>query len=225
MSQWYYVVDDRQVGPVSQQELAELFHSRRLHPSTSVWSQSLTGWVMASTISGLTPIDSDLKPPPIVSTGMYNAQHNYSPHVTYAGFWKRFAAQFIDAIILGIGGFVLGAIAGGFIGLLLGLLGSDINTIQAISGLAGYIIGMVFNWLYFTLFESSERRATPGKRALGIIVTDLNGNRISFAKANGRYWGKILSMLMLFIGYIMAGFTEKKQALHDIISGCLVVDK
>ena len=59
--------------------------------------------------------------------------------------------------------------------------------------------------------------------ALGIIVTDLDGNQISFGRANGRYWSKIVSSITLLIGYIMAGFTEKKQALHDIIAGTLVL--
>jgi uncharacterized RDD family membrane protein YckC len=87
------------------------------------------------------------------------------------------------------------------------------------------IFSIILSWLYFTIFESSSLQATPGKMALGIIVTDLSGNRISFARANGRYWGKILSGLTLGIGYIMAGFTRKKQALHDIMAGTLVVKK
>ena len=80
-------------------------------------------------------------------------------------------------------------------------------------------------WLYFALMESSSKQATLGKMALGIIVTDLNGNRLSFGRATGRYFGKIISGAILMIGYIMAGFTEKKQALHDIIAGCLVVNR
>ncbi len=80
-------------------------------------------------------------------------------------------------------------------------------------------------WLYFALMESSVKQGTLGKMALGIIVTDANGNRISFGRATGRYFGKIISGAILCIGYIMAGFTEKKQALHDMIAGCLVVNK
>jgi len=80
-------------------------------------------------------------------------------------------------------------------------------------------------WLYYTLMESSSRQATVGKLALGMIVTDLDGNRISFGRANGRFWGKILSGLTLYIGFILAGFTERKQALHDMLAGCLVVKK
>ena len=71
--------------------------------------------------------------------------------------------------------------------------------------------------------ESSSKQATLGKLALGIVVTDLNGNRISFGRATGRYFGKIVSGMIFAIGYIMAGITERKQALHDIMASCLVV--
>ena len=64
-----------------------------------------------------------------------------------------------------------------------------------------------------------------GKKALGIIVTDLNGAKISFSRATGRYFGKILSGLILYIGFLMAAFTQKKQALHDKLAGCLVINK
>jgi uncharacterized RDD family membrane protein YckC len=77
-------------------------------------------------------------------------------------------------------------------------------------------------WLYFALQESSERHATIGKRALNIYVTDLQGRRISFGQATGRHFSKIISYLILCIGYMMAGFTEKKQGLHDMIAGTLV---
>ena len=73
--------------------------------------------------------------------------------------------------------------------------------------------------------ESSQKQATLGKIIVGIKVTDLEGNRISFAKASGRHFGKYISAFILCIGYIMAGFTEKKQALHDILASCLVINK
>ncbi|MCI0556277.1 MAG: RDD family protein, partial [Anaerolineae bacterium] len=63
------------------------------------------------------------------------------------------------------------------------------------------------------------------KMALGIVVTDMNGNRISFGRATGRYFGKILSGLIIYIGYIMVAFTEKKQGLHDMMASCLVLNK
>lgn len=123
----------------------------------------------------------------------------------YAGFWRRFAAYLLDGIILSI---VL-------VPLSLAFPTDQQATFSPVTtGIA---------WLYFALMESSARQATLGKMALGIIVTDMEGNRIGFGRATGRYFAKILSGLILFIGYIMVAFTAKKQALHDIIVNTLVV--
>jgi len=143
----------------------------------------------------------------------------------YAGFWRRFGANFVDSIILALAGGLVGGIVGGIIGAIMGASGLNLDTIRSTAMFFGYVIAIILNWLYFTLFESSAKQATPGKMALGIIVTDLNGNPISFGKANGRYWGKIISALILLIGYIMTAFTEKKQALHDMMAGTLVIKK
>jgi uncharacterized RDD family membrane protein YckC len=85
-------------------------------------------------------------------------------------------------------------------------------------------ISLVVTWLYHAWMESSEWQATVGKRVLGLVVTDAAGQRISFGRATARHFSKIITnMVPLAIGYIMAGFTEKKQALHDMIAGCLVL--
>ncbi|GAI01330.1 unnamed protein product, partial [marine sediment metagenome] len=134
----------------------------------------------------------------------------------YAGYWRRFTAAIIDGIILSVFAGVLNAI------FIVPFMISPRASADAASGVVSliYIILIISGWLYYTLLESSSKQATVGKMALGIIVTDLYGNRISFGRANGRYWSKILSALILYIGFIMAGFTEKKQALHDIIASC-----
>lgn len=138
----------------------------------------------------------------------------------YAGFWRRFAAFIIDAILLGIVQTVLSVALG--------------VVIPAADMSEGAIIGYVvtFNlvifiaiWLYFTLMESSAKQATLGKILVGIVVTDIDGNRVSFGRASGRYFGKAVSWVILTIGFLMAGFTERKQALHDIMAGCLVIRK
>ena len=129
----------------------------------------------------------------------------------YAGFWRRFAALIIDYLVLGVAGFVLG--------LVWGLVAGDDDASLVLLQL----IATVASFLYFALMESSTNQATVGKMALGIKVTDLDGDRISFGRALGRTFAKILSGLIIFIGYIMAAFTEKKQALHDMIAGTLVV--
>lgn len=154
-----------------------------------------------------------------INTGAQNA---ISP---YAGFWRRFLAVLIDSVILVIAGIFIGLFIGFFIGIIGATSGMDMMSIQMLAGLVGYVAGLTLNWLYFTIFESSKLKATVGKLALGIVVTDLAGNKISFARANGRYWSKFISALTLLIGYIMAGFTEKKQALHDMIASTLVSKK
>ncbi len=136
-----------------------------------------------------------------------------SADVVYAGFWKRAAAASIDSFLLFIIGTGLGL-------LYISVTGSD-EGLEAASN----ILGILFGWLYFAYMESSEAQATLGKRALGIIVTDINGARVSFYRATGRHFGKIVSSITLGIGFIMAGFTEKKQALHDKMFDCLVVVK
>jgi uncharacterized RDD family membrane protein YckC len=84
-------------------------------------------------------------------------------------------------------------------------------------------LDLVVPWLYYTTAESSQQQATLGKRLVGLRVVSDAGTRISFARANGRYWAKSLSGLTLGIGYLVCAFTPRKQALHDLMSGCCVV--
>ena len=129
------------------------------------------------------------------------------PTQVYAGFWMRAGAIVIDIILVGIAQAVL-------VGVLDGST-SDVDFTDLISGVVG--------WLYFALMESSSYQATLGKQALGIKVTDESGNRVTFGRATGRYFGKIVSGLILAIGFLMAGWTVKKQALHDMMAQTLVV--
>ena len=86
-------------------------------------------------------------------------------------------------------------------------------------------INLLVSWMYFALLQSSAKQATVGKMALNLIVTDLNGDRLTFARASLRYFSKILSSAIFMIGYIMAAFTEKHQALHDLIANTYVIRK
>lgn len=143
----------------------------------------------------------------------------------YAGFWKRFGAVVIDWMVLSL----LNGICVGLFALSFGAMsfsGSTGAIPFAFSLIVSFIlVSFSINWLYYTLMESSTRQATLGKMALGIVVTDNEGRRISFTRANGRYWSKILSGFFMCLGYIMAAFTAKKQALHDLIANTLVVDQ
>jgi len=147
--------------------------------------------------------------------------------VVYAGFWRRFVAMIIDSFVF--------APLVVIVILMSGLFGIAMRPSVDPEGLTGAIFSFgvvvlmcllfVGNWLYHTTMESSRHQATLGKKALGIIVTDMSGNRISFARANGRFFGKWISGMIMNVGYLMAAFTEKKQALHDILASCLVVMK
>jgi len=152
--------------------------------------------------------------------------------VRYAGFWLRFVAYLIDDLILSIVGFFVSLpFIGGIVFSAIGIgehSDFDETAFLGVAGILGFVFGLVIiivamGWLYFSLMESSSNMGTLGKMALGLKVTDMNGNRISFARATGRYFGKIISGMILYVGYIMAGLTEKKQALHDMLADCLVV--
>jgi uncharacterized RDD family membrane protein YckC len=122
---------------------------------------------------------------------------------SYAGFWKRFAALLIDSVVVSAGSGILTA---------------------ASFGVAWFAI-FLLPWVYEAIMLSSEKQATVGKMLLGIIITDLDGRRISFGRATGRHFAKWLSALILGVGFLMAAFTEKKQALHDMMADTLVVNR
>jgi uncharacterized RDD family membrane protein YckC len=157
-------------------------------------------------------------------------------NTNYAGFWLRFVAVIIDGIIIGVAQsfIIVPLLAAVGLGFASGAGDMDFSDpeqaagmIAGIGALIGtyWILAMIIQILYFTFMESSKYQATIGKMALGLIVTDLNGAPLDFSKAFIRNLSKIVSNAILFIGYIMAGFTEKKQALHDMIASTLVVKK
>jgi len=145
--------------------------------------------------------------------------------VVYAGFWLRAVAYLLDSFILGVPlNMALEPI----------LKDNRVVTLQDLTrfytsgtrqGTAFLLLLLMANWLYLASFESSAWQATPGKKILHLMVTDLAGQRLSFVRASARYLGKIVSALTLGIGFLFAGFTRRKQALHDILAGCLVVRK
>ena len=137
---------------------------------------------------------------------------------TYAGFWVRFCAYVIDTVVVTLGGGILGII----IGLAAGLVSPDILLIPVFDILTG-LVGALASAAYFVFMHSSSKQATLGKMAMGLKVTDLDGERIGVGKAFLRLIGTFVSGVLLMIGYLMVAFTERKQGLHDKIAGTLVV--
>lgn len=143
----------------------------------------------------------------------------------YAGFWKRFGANFIDSVMLSIVGGCLGGSVGAFIGVSAFIAQVNIDRLDSGLKLIGYLIGLVLGILYYGLMESSAMQATLGKRIFNIRVTDLQGGRISFGRAVGRFLASGLSGIIFGFGYLFMLFTERKQNLHDLIAGTLVLEK
>jgi len=134
-----------------------------------------------------------------------------SDNFTYAGFWIRFAAYFIDGIILTIAQYFLALVF---------FSGADLFATNYTLSLVSLLVGVA----YFSGMESSARQATIGKILLKLKVGDAQGGQITFGNALGRYFAKILSFLTLLIGFMMAGWDPKKQALHDKIAGTYVFE-
>lgn len=157
----------------------------------------------------------------------------------YAGFWLRAAALIIDQSILGITVLIVGLVYS--VGIFQVIhsdsvtwaqLSDDQNPVAnaaVITGVVAWfytlIVYFLGRWIYFSVMESSRMQGTLGKWLVGIRVTDEYGKRITFGRAAGRYFAKVITGMTFFVGYIMAGFTVQKQALHDVIASCLVVRK
>jgi uncharacterized RDD family membrane protein YckC len=155
-------------------------------------------------------------------------------NTNYAGFWYRFIAWIIDRILLSVVGWII-------IGPILAAIGvashfsitdfQDVEDLGSLVAILGAMFGValvvhaLIHLFYHALFEASKYQGSVGKMALGIIVTDVAGQKLDFGKAFVRNLCKYISGLTLYVGYIIAGFTDKKQALHDLIAGTLVVRK
>ena len=230
MSQWHYVDKNRQQqGPVEDAELVRLFRSGDVSAETLVWRPDLTDWQALGGFAdqlGLRDAASPYAPP--TSEVLRDEQAVVGGgEVIYAGFWKRVAAYLIDSMVAGFASAIVGGVIGGLLGAT--LLGSD--------GLAGregtfmgvqllvLLIEVLISLAYYAGMHSSSSMATLGKMAVGIKVVRSNGERISFLRGVGRFFAMFVSMLILYIGFFMAGFTERKRALHDMLCDTLVVDK
>lgn len=254
MTQWYYSDYDRnRLGPVGARDLADLHANGQLAPDTLVWREGLAQWqpwrlLMAEVLAAAAPAAPGTPPPlaaapagPRIETSQFNPyavaertvpSSPYAPpraaldddgyddegEVVYAGFWKRFAAYAVDtfllAIVFGIGGGIFGASAG-----------EEMFTDGGKAFMKMYAVEFVLMGVYFAWMHASANQATLGKMVVGIKVTDDDGQRISLLRGIGRFFATIPSSIILCIGYAMAGFTDRKRALHDMLASTLVVDR
>ena len=154
---------------------------------------------------------------------------SYSRNTEYAGFWLRLAAylidQFIVAFVLGILVTITMMIMGISAAIFYDMDNTANQMIVITMSIVLGLIGFTATWLYYALLESSSHQGTLGKVVLNIKVTDMSSEKITFTRASGRFFGKLISSAIAYVGYLMIGFTEKKQGLHDIMAGCLVLRK
>lgn len=222
-NRWFYIKNGKEEGPVSSDTLKNLLRYGIIDEETLVKCEGMTQWEKASFYNFTKEK---------VNSDNINYTPNYqsnSCQVKYAGFWKRTFAFMIDGILLSFVVWIIGSLLSPFTYVFMtASLGElpeqDILTAGAVGSIMLYnMAGFVVNWLYFCIFESSSWQATIGKKLLNIKVVDEKMGRITFLRATGRYFGKSLSILTLGIGYMMAGWTNKKQALHDKIAKTYVI--
>lgn len=159
-------------------------------------------------------------PMPVVATQVQSLQ--------FGGFWLRFVASIADGVVFGLVYLLLFALLtaaerASMARMVFDPAGNDALTVTNLWSTAHTVLPWLVVWLYFAGLEASRLQATPGKRLLGLRVTDLAGRRASIIRTSFRNAFKPLSAAFLMIGFLMAGITARKQALHDMFAGCLIL--
>jgi len=147
-----------------------------------------------------------------------------SPAATeYAGFWRRAWAGTMDVALEATGALVITYVIDVVLARVGGMLGYERSISKVAAGIAYILVLTIGGWLYCAFAESSSRRATIGKRIMGLQVVTASGGKVSFSQATVRHLMKFLSLFSAGVGFMMAGWTKRRQALHDIPSDCIVI--
>lgn len=231
--QWYYAREREQIGPLTEHQFSALLTKGDINATTLVWHEGMDNWVAYGTIAAApAPAGGKLKVAPTVKRPHYPAPGDDVQEATpagldddeaaflqFGGFWIRFAAKFVDAIILGVVNIGIG-IAGfaAIMGAAAADSGGSAAAIQTIMQLVQILIS-----LGYTTFFLGKFGATPGKMIFRLRVVRPTGDPIGYGRACGRYFAEIVSALIFMIGYIMAAFDDEKRALHDRLCDTRVV--
>ena len=239
---WFYADAGRQLGPVEDEALDELSRTGVVRSDTLVWHEGMTTWLPYASVRGIPPIPAmptavpgfcsecgrPFPPDQLVTVGNATVCATCKPVYLqrlreggvavgprrYAGFWIRFVARLIDSAILGIIGLLIGLP----IAMTASLTPSRIEnpSLGLMTGLGGVISLLQFAvQIGYEVFFVSTRGGTPGKLVLGLKIIQADGSPVPAGLAVGRFFGLILSGIILMIGYIMAAFDGQKRALHD----------
>jgi uncharacterized RDD family membrane protein YckC len=250
---YYVVKDGQRVGPLSDEDFQNRVLSGEVGADTLVWQPGMADWKRYAEHSGIGVPPAPMSPSPSFLSGptgvcaecgntfvqddlvtiagasvcagckpLYVQRMREGAMLPntfhYAGFWIRFVARMIDGLILGALGM---AVQMGLLGMSFGAGARpgefDLARI-ALSTIIGLAIGLAY-----AVFFLGKFGATPGKMAVGVRVIRADGTPITYGRAAGRFFAEYLSMLILYIGFIMAGFDSEKRALHDHICDTRVV--
>lgn len=234
--EWFHADAARQQhGPFSIAELREKLARGEIRPDTLVWTSGMADWqALQLAIPAAAPLAGSAPPvvDPLTSQAsiMAAGAEIDRSDIHYAGFWRRVAAYQLDSLILGVASYIILIPVAMVMGL--GSMQAQASTDPAAMFaamwpmlLVTYLLMFAMQAVYFAWMHSRPAQATLGKMAVGIKATRPNGNRISFGRGIGRWAGLFLSAIPLGIGYLMAAFTDRKRALHDMVSDTVVVDR
>lgn len=223
--------DGQRHGPYKEDDVRQWLRNGQLAREDLGWYEGLADWQPLSVLFpdavpvAAPPLPAAAVPPPTTTAALED----------YAGFWKRLAAYIVDVLVLYIPNLLIMKAFGEDAAqatLQQAMLTAGPNLDALVAAYGRYYETMhvaialttLLAWLYFALCESSAWQATVGKLAMGIRVTDLQGRRISFPRALGRYAAKILSAMILLLGFLMIAWTRRKQGLHDLLANTLVLN-
>jgi len=216
MSQYWFARDGQKFGPYAEEHVRARYAQGELLATDLVWTDGMPAWQPATEVFGAAAPPAAPSPyrPPATRVAR---ETEAGEDLAYAGFWVRFGAAVLDGFILALPAFVV-------IGVLAAALGRAEDA--AVTVLLAYVVPILAAWLYFAGMESGARGATLGKRAFHLQVLGADRReRIGFGRASARFFGRYLSMLVLYVGYLMQPFTARRQALHDLVSGTVVVSR
>ncbi|MDY0021511.1 RDD family protein [Arenimonas caeni] len=231
MVMWYYVdrAHDRH-GPITAEALARAFREGRVQRDSLVWREGMTQWEPLESHLQELPAPPPAAPVPVAPPTAPPQTAAQAPvatdidHVVDAGFIRRLGAFIIDNMLLGTAYYAVLMV--GMVVMAVAVAGAtDGGAVAATGAVLMALAYAVMSYFYYVGMERSKLQATVGKLALGIKVVDADGRRLGWGKASARWAGSLVSYLILYFGFFMAGWTRRKQALHDLMAGTYVVDK
>ena len=249
MTHWYYAdAQGQRQGPFSAEELAGHVRAERLAAHSLVWRDGLETWQPLASMASELDVALGTPAMPAMPAGYATSPAADAPYapptaplaseqhpvaggdVVLAGFWRRLAALFIDSMVVGFAYYLVLIVAVVVLGIGGSLLLRNQDSTEGMAAMFGmmalvYLLYPVISAAYYAGFESSGKQATLGKMAVGIKVTDTEGRRLTLGRALLRWLAVFLNYITLYVGYLIAAFTERKQGLHDMVVGTLVVDR